>query len=361
VRRGWKILIALLALLAALLIVNTIVVDNQTKPAGVNVTGGRILHLPGGDAQVVQTGPRIRKGVGQPIVLVHCYGCSLHWWDRLTPLLAKNHQVTRIDLLGFGGSEKPSGGYSMEDQAGLVASALNKLGIQGAMVVGHSMGFDVTTALAKQSSELVDRAVDIDEGPDSSYGEGLPILAKLAYIPVVGEALQRITPDVAIRDSYDVAFAPGYDVPEAFSDQIVDGFRAMTYTSFDQSSSAENDYSDAEPLDARIRDAAVPLLVIFGSEDQLWKDPSEAAQAYDDVPGAEIQMIEGAGHSPNVEKPVETAQLILKFASTATVPPPSPTRAGGRPSRSHRGSGAHRGGGRGGHGSRRAHGHKGSK
>jgi pimeloyl-ACP methyl ester carboxylesterase len=342
VRRGWKILIAVLVLLAALLTINTIVVDNQTKPAGVNVAGGKILHLPGGDVQIVQDGPEVTRK--QPIVLVHCYGCSLHWWDQLTPLLTKaGHQVTRIDLLGFGGSEKPSGGYSMEDQAGLVASALNKLGIEGAMVVGHSMGFDVTTALAKQSSELVDRAVDIDEAPDSSYGEGLPILAKLAYIPVIGEALHRITPDFAVRDSYEVAFAPGYDVPEDFSDQIVDGFRAMTYTSFDQSSSAENDYSDAEPLDARIRDAAVPLLVIFGSEDQLWKDPSEAANAYDDVPGAEIQMIQGAGHSPNVEKPEETAKLILGFtargnfiAKGSVGKPPGPHRLVKKARRQHR-------------------------
>jgi pimeloyl-ACP methyl ester carboxylesterase len=361
VRRGWKILIAVLVALAALLTINTIVVNNETKSAGVNVTGGQILHLPGGDAQVVQTGPRNPRKAGQPIVLLHCYGCSLHWWDPIAPLLARDHQVTRIDLLGFGGSEKPSGGYSMEDQAGLVASALNKLGIQGAMVVGHSMGFDVTTALATQSSELVDRAVDIDEGPDSSYGEGLPILAKLSYIPVVGQALYRVTPDFAVKDSYKVAFAPGYDIPSDFSDQIVDGYRAMTYTSFDQAASQEDDYEDAKPLDQRIRDASVPLLVIFGSADQLWKDPSDAAHAYDDVPGAEIQIVDGAGHSPNVEKPDQTARLILRFASAASVPPPSPTRAGGRPSRSHRGSGAHRGGGRGGNGSRRAHGHNGSK
>src|SRR5207247_1672319 len=87
------------------------------------------------------------------------------------------------------------------------------------------------------------------------------------------------------------------------------------YTSFHQAFSEEDSYEDAQPLDTRIRDANVPLLVIFGTEDQLWKDPEVAAHAYSDVPGAEIHMIPGAGHSPNVEKPGATARLILGFAA----------------------------------------------
>ncbi len=58
--------------------------------------------------------------------------------------------MIRIDLLGFGGSEKPKSGYSMEDQGRLVALALGRLQVQGAVVVGHSMGFDVATALASR-------------------------------------------------------------------------------------------------------------------------------------------------------------------------------------------------------------------
>ena len=59
----------------------------------------------------------------------------------------------------------------MEDQGEFVAVALERLGVQGAVVVGHSMGVDVATALAEQSSELVDRMVNIDEAPDSSFGD----------------------------------------------------------------------------------------------------------------------------------------------------------------------------------------------
>jgi pimeloyl-ACP methyl ester carboxylesterase len=313
-RRGAKIAIAILVVLAILIAVNAVIVDQETKGASVTVNGGRILKVPGGgELQITDTGPTRKGARGAPIVLVHCFGCSLHWWDRIVPLLERNHRVVRIDLLGFGGSEKPAEGYSMENQGRLVALALGRLDVQGAVVVGHSMGFDVATALARESSALVDRLVDIDEQAEPGYG-GLPFLAKLGFVPVLGETIWRVTPDFAIRDGYDNAFAPGYDLGD-FGDQVVDDFRAMTYTSYDDSPSAADDYENERPLDQRVQEAAIPLLVIFGSEDQLYDDPSEAANAYDNVQGARIEMIQGAGHSPNVEKPAQTARLILDFAA----------------------------------------------
>ena len=319
-RRGWKILIGALVALAILLTVNTIVLNQETKAAEVTVSGGRILDLPGGALQVVEQGPTIGKPAGRdaakpPIVLLHCFGCSLHWWDRMAPLLARRHRVIRIDLLGFGGSEKPKSDYSMEEQGRLVALALGKLGVQGAVVVGHSMGFDVATALAAESSELVDRLVNIDEAPDPSFGD-LPFTARLTFTPVVGQALRRTAPDFAIEDGYEEAFAPGYDLGD-FSDQIVDDYRAMTYTSYDRSAAEADDYEDELPLDQRVRNAAVPLLVIFGEHDQLYDDPGAAAEAYGAVPGAQITVLPDAGHSPNVEKPAETSRLVLDFAAQA--------------------------------------------
>ena len=312
--RGLKILIAIVAVLAVLLAANTIAVDNETKPAEVTVDGGRILQLSAGDLQVWEDGPTAGGSGDPPIVLIHCYSCSLHWWDHIVPLLSEHHRVIRVDLLGHGGSEKPQSGYSMEDQAALVGEALNQLGVEGAVVVGHSLGATVAAALAEQSSELVDRVVDIDQAPDDSFGS-LPFIARLAYVPVLGEFLDRVTPDFAVKDGYQDAFAPGFEIDSGFDtdDQVVDDFRAMTYTSFDESSSAEDDYTEEIPLDERLTSAAVPLLVIFGDEDQIY-DSDESIAAYEDVPGVRTALVEGAGHSPNVEKPEETARLILEFA-----------------------------------------------
>ena len=329
-RRRWKILIGIVVVLAILLTLNTIAIDNQTKGAGVTVKGGRILKLAGGDIQVRDINPAASSasrpgaagspgGPGQrvsepPIVLIHCYTCAIDWWDGMIPLLSHTHRVIAVDLLGHGGSEKPSSGYGMEQQAALVAQALNRLGVEGAVVVGHSLGATVATALASQSRELVDRLVIIDQAPDSSYGD-VGTMAKLSYQPVLGEAMWRVLPDGAVKDGLSEAFAPGYDVPDAF----VDDLRRMTYTSYTASYDDERDYTDQRPLTERIRDALVPALVIFGSEDQIY-DARKAISAYAALPGVRTALVQGAGHSPNVEKPAVTARLVLGFAKPAAFP-----------------------------------------
>jgi pimeloyl-ACP methyl ester carboxylesterase len=322
VRRGWKILIGLLVLLAALLVVNTIVVDHETKDAEVTVEHGQILKLPAGDVQVVVEGSSssasLRPGtLGPPIVLIHCYTCSLHWWDRLAPILAHKHQVIRIDLLGHGGSQKPKSGYGIEEQAALVAAALDELDVQGAVVVGHSLGFPVAVALADRASQLVDRLVNIDSGPTLDSCE-LPFLARLEYTPVLGEAMWRLTPDFMIKKAVKDEFAPGFDIESGFAngDQVVDDLRAMTFTSYEATHDAYEDFVGEEPLDARVRHTAVPLLSIFGSEDQIC-DPEASQAAYQAVPGARVATIKEAGHSPNVEQPKQTAALIEEFAADA--------------------------------------------
>lgn len=327
----WKILIGLVVVLAALLAINAVVVGDETKDAEITVDGGQILELPSGDVQVVSQGPAQQRGAGVPIVMLHSYTASLHWFDRLVPLLAKRHRVIRVDLLGFGGSEKPTGGYEIPEQAALVAGALNALGVQGAVVVGHSMGFTVATALADQSSQLVDRVVNIDSGPDDDYCS-LGFRAMLAHSPVLGEALWRVAPDAAVEDGVaSEAFAPGYDVAEGFPnpDQLVDDYRAMTFTSFEQARSATDDYRDEIPLDDRLRQAAVPVLSIFGSEDQIC-DPEPSQRDYETVPGARTTTLEGVGHSPQVEAPEETAELIERFAAEAEVAAPRGGRKAGR-------------------------------
>lgn len=326
--RGWKIPLAIVAVLGVLLAANAVAVDNQTKGASATIEGGRILELAGGDLQVFEQGPggparqggrRPRGGAAArpPIVLLHCYACSLHWWERMAPLLARRHRVIRLDLLGFGGSEKPAAGYAMTEQAALVAEALNRLRVEAAVVVGHSMGGTVATALAEQSSELVDRVVIVDSSPDHSYGK-LPFTARLGYVPVLGEAIRRITPDFLIRDGYESAFAPGYDVEDGFEDpdRVVEDFRATTYTSYDSAAAAIDDYTDELALPQRITRTAVPLLAIFGAEDQI-VDAARSIEAFDTVPGAATAEIPGAGHSPNVERPERTAHLVLEFAAEA--------------------------------------------
>lgn len=295
-----RLLLGLLILLAVALAVNTVVTDRETEQAHADT--GRIVDLPDGDLQVREDGPRDAPTV----VMLHGFACSLHWWHQMTPALARDHRVVRFDLLGHGGSEKPKKGYGMESQARLVAAALDRLGVRRADVVGHSMGGSVATALAEQRPALVESIVILDS-PSKSGDAELPFTARLGFVPVLGQAINRVVPDGMIRSGLESAFADGFDVP----DQFVEDFRDMTYTSYDDSHRGADDYSKDSGLAERLADKSVPLLVVFGSQDEL-VDP-KSAQGYRTVPGARVVVLDGVGHSPHVERPGATARLIADF------------------------------------------------
>src|SRR5689334_639384 len=307
-RRGWKILIGVVIVLAVLLALNTVIVDGETKSASVTEPGGKLVDTAAGKLEVVESGPKS----GKPIVLIHCFTCAINYWSKMIPALARKHRVVAVDLLGHGGSEKPASGYSVPDQATAIAEVLGKLGVSDAEVVGHSLGGPVAVALAEQSPRLVNRLVLIDSIPDTSYGD-VGFIGELPFKPVIGEALWRVKPDFSIRNGLEVAFAPGFSVPDAFVEDV----KRMTYSAYTGSHDAFDQYTGEEALPERAAVLHKPVLAIMGVEEQIANDPVEALVAYRKaVPGVETKLVAGAGHSPNVEKPAETAALVLGFAKT---------------------------------------------
>jgi pimeloyl-ACP methyl ester carboxylesterase len=318
VSRWLKITLGVIGALILLLLLNALVVSNATKDAYVRDHGAQLVETSNGTLQVLDPDPLL----GSPIVLIHCYTCSMEWWNELAPLLGREHRVIRVDLLGHGGSAKPGAGYGIDDQASAVAEALAKLHVVNATVVGHSLGGTVATALADQSPQLASRIVIIDQAPNSSFG-GESLSSRMGRWPIIGQAVNRlaqIAPDSVVRGQYDQAFAPGFNISTGFDDpdQVVNDLRTMTYTSFKDSADAGDDYTNERPLNERLAATHLPVMVIFGAEDQIY-DAQKAIAAYGSVPGVETHLIPGAGHSPNVETPRLVAPLILRFAS----PPPA--------------------------------------
>lgn len=311
-RRSWKILIGVAAALVVLVLLNALILDHEAKSAGVTEPNGKIVAVAGGELEVVERGPRS----GSPIVLIHCFTCAINYWNGMIPLLAREHRVIAVDLLGHGGSEKPSSGYSVPDQADVIAEVLAKLGVRRAEVVGHSLGGPVAIALAEQSPRLVSSLVAIDSIPDDSYGD-VGFVGELPFTPVLGEALWRIKPDFSIRDGLGVAFAPGFEVP----DEFVEDVKRMTYSAYADSHDAFDSYTGEKPLPQRGAALGVPLLAVMGAEEQIANDPRAALAAYR-AAGAQTKLIAGAGHSPNVEKPAETASLVLRFGAENPAPEP---------------------------------------
>ena len=312
-RRWLKVTLAVLAGIVVLLVLNAIAVSNETKDAEQITEGAELIDTSAGTLQVLDEGDP-----DNPIVLIHGYAGSMRWYDELAELLSTDHRVIRVDLLGHGGSEKPSAGYAIGDQASAIAEALASLGVENATVVGHSLGATVATALAEQSPDVAAKIVNVDQAPSDDHENDLGFAAELGYVPVIGPALDRgldIAPTSLIRDQFDIAFAPGFNSASGFEDpdQVVEDVSAMTYTAFVDAAEAEGDYTDDVPLDERLGALEIPVLVIFGAEDQLY-DAEASIEPYADIAGVRTELIEGVGHSPNVEAPERIAPLISAFA-----------------------------------------------
>jgi pimeloyl-ACP methyl ester carboxylesterase len=313
VRRAWRrfprssrLGLGAIVLLLAALVVNQVLASSETERA--EAGAGRIVDLPGGDLHVTDEGPRSDSAV----VLLHGFACSANWWERAGRMLQRGHRVIRVDLLGHGRSEKPKDGYGMDEQAQRVIAALRKLGVRRAVVAGHSMGGYVAVSAAEQDRGLVRGVVIVDA--DERSGEG-PGAHRLLLAPLVGPAVYDLIPESTVKESLEVGFADGVEVP----DQFVEDARRLTYPAYAGSANGGGEFLDERPLDERMTAAGTPLTVIFGAEDEV-VDPGAIHRW--DVPGARLLELAGVGHSPHYERPRETSAEITRLARSALARPP---------------------------------------
>jgi pimeloyl-ACP methyl ester carboxylesterase len=139
-------------------------------------------------------------------------------------------------------------------------------------------------------------------------------MTRLGLTPVIGQALWRLRTGAMLRQALAQGFAPGFRVPEAF---VADLWQ-LTYTVFHNAHDDSIAYVTAKGTPERLSalDPQPPLLVIFGTRDQLISP--ESTKLFETVPGASVVMIDGAGHSPMVEAPERTLTLIKDFLAAPT-------------------------------------------
>ncbi|GAA0203514.1 alpha/beta fold hydrolase [Glutamicibacter creatinolyticus] len=103
---------------------------------------------------------KIDRGQGMPVVLLHGLGNNHHSWHFvLDDLDYSRVRIIAVDLLGFGDAPKPDVEYTLRDHSSAVAATLKYLGIQKAVIAGHSMGCNIALDLAEKEPDMVERLV----------------------------------------------------------------------------------------------------------------------------------------------------------------------------------------------------------
>jgi pimeloyl-ACP methyl ester carboxylesterase len=269
---------------------------------------GRFVRLDDDDMHVVQDG----KPDAPALLLLSNAAVPTVIWDPVVPLLAGAHRVIRVDLLGHGRSAGPAGGYDIPAQARRVGAALDKLGVSRVTVIGHSSGCTVATALAEQRPDAVAALALIDMGPSPDAKIPERPIFRLILTQIPGRLLWRLRTEATIRKAARTGFTRPVDIPDAFIDHVL----GMTHQAFVGAMRAPLSYLAQRSLPDRLAALGLPVLVVFGTDDQRWR--SSSAAAYRIVPGARVELLPGVGHTPMMEDPQTTGKLLLDFAAAAT-------------------------------------------
>ncbi len=276
---------------------------------------GKVMSVDGDDLHVRVDGP----ADGPALLMLHGFGASTSWFD---PLVARlpDYRIIRADLLGHGGSARPTSGYDPDSQGRLYARLLSDLGLDDVTVVGHSMGslFGVATA---ERSTLVTRLVLMGEGPDTSTGT-LPSGEWLIHVRWIGPILQQHGPAFVTNRVVRRAFARDFDMVTAFANpsQGLDDARSLNHPAFTQSIRQRKAWTTRLGLDARLDNLALPALVIFGREDRFYNVDASLAR-YRAVRTITTTVLEHVGHTPMIEVPDHVTDLIRDFLATSKNPP----------------------------------------
>jgi pimeloyl-ACP methyl ester carboxylesterase len=207
------------------------------------------------------------------IVLLHGFTDSWRTWDLVRPLLEREHEVLAVRLAGHHGGPPLVG----TDLVGPVEAELDARGWETAHLVGNSLGGYLALRLAERGRARTVVALAPAGGADHSAvlalqerGAILPVAAHPERVPA-----ELLTP----------APCPGRQT-------LVDNARAEGW-----------------PLDpARV---TCPLRFVWGTEDRLLPWPEAAARYRGWFPTADWVELEDVGHAPQLDAPLETAQLIL--------------------------------------------------
>jgi pimeloyl-ACP methyl ester carboxylesterase len=239
--------------------------------------------------------------------------------------VARRHRVFAPDLPGFGRSEKPRARYGIAYFTRSVERYMVEQRLDRAIVVGASLGGRVALELAMRRPDQVQRLVLVN-----ALGLGRPrvqLIYPMVTLPRVGEAMMliagmamhRAPPQVLRRVAGryagsrakveklmdDAYFA---DVRDMYSQRGYSAAYLSTVRSLVSPKSILNEHDLSKEL-GRVR---APVLLVWGSDDPLF--PLEhATRAHRLMPTSQLAVIEGAGHSPQAERPEEFNRILKRF------------------------------------------------
>lgn len=258
---------------------------------------------------------------GETVLLLHGMNWySEYWGETIELLTAEGYRVVAPDQIGFGRSSKPIIPYSLHDHVTNTKSVLDTLGIEKAIVLGHSMGGAIATRFAFSFPAITSHLVLVN-----------PIALTDGRLTRSWSRFESYAPEndrrdyEAVRQNIERYF---YTWDESYERYIDINYGWTLSAEWPRLATVRALNSQWLYQDTTVYDRPhiqAKTLFLSGSHDGP-NFPEYAAQTVADIPNAELHLIEEAGHIPFFEKPDEFYPALLEFIKSEPLAMPARNR-----------------------------------
>jgi pimeloyl-ACP methyl ester carboxylesterase len=271
----------------------------------------------------------IEKGEGEPLVLLH--GNTTMGMDftlsGLVDMAAQHYRVIVFDRPGYGYSERPrSKLWDAQTQARLLHEALQQLGADRSIVLGHSWGALVAIALALDYPDSV-RSLVLSSGYYyPTVRPELPFTAQPA-IPVIGDIMRFTTTPLMLRMTWPMMLKREFHpAPVGESMKKFPPWMALRPSQI-RASAAEMVllYPDVIKLRKRYAELQQPIFLIAGSGDRLVYRSKHSDRFHAELPHTDYRVFDGAGHFVHHIAPDKVLEVIHDAARIGVPTQTAPT------------------------------------
>jgi pimeloyl-ACP methyl ester carboxylesterase len=242
----------------------------------------------------------VERGQGQPLVLLHGNGSMIEDFDisGLLGLAANQYRVIAFDRPGFGYSERPRGKiWTPDAQADLLYHALQRLGVEHPIVVGHSWGTLVALALALKHPDYV-RSLVLLSGYYYPGGWIDAALLAPSTVPALSSLMRHTVSPLLSRLLWPAMVRRLFG-PSAVSARFAALFPLwMTLRPSQLRASAAESalmIPSAAALHRRYAELTMPVVIVAGEGDRI-VNAHHSAHLHEDLLHSELHLAPGAGH-----------------------------------------------------------------
>ena len=251
---------------------------------------------------------------GSAVVLVHGLGGFIENWVNNISVLAEQHHVYAMDLVGFGRSDKTPLTRDIGVLIKFIKDFMEAQNIEQASLIGNSLGGGLVLQFALDYPKKVEKLVLAD---NAGMGRDVITDFKLCSLPIIGELLTRPSLKGTARLWKQIVYDPALITPElvnlSYGFIRQPGAKKALLTTLRTGIDLRGQRARlVNHLLSRLNTVTVPTLVVWGKDDRII--PAAHAQiALEKIPGARLEIFERCGHMPQLEHPDKFNRLVLEF------------------------------------------------